>query len=101
MTIISCYCPPDKNRQLHTLPLTNQHLLIAGDVNGHSPSWGYQDLNSRGDQIEDWMIENNLILINKPNINYVLTVNVLTKYCLKFFFGILETVLYASLDELC
>ena len=23
---------------------------------GHSPSWGYADLNSRGEKIEDWMI---------------------------------------------
>ena len=30
-------------------------------------SWGYADLNSRGEQIEDWMTENNLILINRPD----------------------------------
>ena len=59
------YCAPDL--QLHTLPLINHNLLITGDFNGHSPSWRYADLSSRGEQIEDWMIENNLILINRPD----------------------------------
>ena len=67
ITVINYYCPPDRDLQLDTLPLVNHNLLITGDFNGHSPSWGYADLNSRGDQIEDWMIENNLILINRPD----------------------------------
>ncbi|KAK7115386.1 hypothetical protein V1264_001263 [Littorina saxatilis] len=66
-TIINFYCPPDKNLELHTLHLPQSNLLILGDFNGHSPSWGYQDLNCRGEQIEDWMIDENLILINKPD----------------------------------
>jgi ribonuclease HI len=66
ITVINVYCPPDKDLQLHTLPLTDNNLLITGDFNGHSPSWGYQDLNSRGEEIEDWMIDNNLLLINRP-----------------------------------
>ena len=37
-TVISYYCPPDINLQLHTLPLVNHNLLITGDSNGHSPS---------------------------------------------------------------
>lgn len=67
ITVINFYCPPDKDLQLHTLPKSHQNLLILGDFNGHSPSWGYQDLNSRGEQIEDWMIDENLILINNPD----------------------------------
>ena len=67
VTVINCYCPQDKELQLHTLPLTNQNLLIAGDFNSHSPSWGYPDLNNRGEQMEDWMIENKLILVNRPD----------------------------------
>ena len=67
ITVIYCYCPPDKDLQLHTLPLVNHNLLITGDFNGHSPSWGYTALNSRGEQIEDWMVENSLILINRPD----------------------------------
>ena len=67
ITVINYYCPPDRDLQLHTIPLVNHNLLITGDFNGHSPSWGYADLNSRGEQIEDWMIENDLILINRPD----------------------------------
>ena len=59
------YCPPDKELQLHTL-LVNHNVFITGDFNGHSPSWRYADLNSRGEQIEDWMIVNSLILISRP-----------------------------------
>lgn len=40
ISVINFYCPPDKERQLHTLPLSNQNVLIVGDFNGHSPSWG-------------------------------------------------------------
>ena len=67
ITVINYYCPPDKDLQLHTLPLVNHKLLITGDFNGHSLSCGYADLNSRGEQIEDWLIENSLILINRPD----------------------------------
>ena len=66
ITVINYYCPPDKDLQLHTLPLVIHNLLITGDFSGHSPSWVYADLNSRGEQIEDQMIENSLILINRP-----------------------------------
>ena len=67
VTVINIYCPPDKELQLHTIPMQEKGLLIAGDVNAHSPSWGYERLNTRGEQTEDWMMENNLILINKPD----------------------------------
>ena len=67
ITVINYYCPPDKELQLHTLPLVNHNLLITGDSNGHSLSWRYADLNSKGEQIEDWGIVNSLILINRPD----------------------------------
>ena len=67
ITVINYYCPPDRDLQIYTLLFVNHNLLITGDFNGHSSSWGYTDLNSRGEQIEDWMIENSLILINRPD----------------------------------
>ena len=67
ITVISYYCPSHKGLQLHTLALVNHNLLITSDFNGHSPSWGYADLNSRRGQIEDWMIENSLVPINRPD----------------------------------
>jgi len=67
ITVVNVYSPPDKELRLHTLPSADQNLLVIGDFNAHSPSWGYQDLNSRGEETEDWMIDNSLILINKPD----------------------------------
>ena len=67
ITVANCYCPPDRDLKLHTIPLRENGFLAVGDFNGHSPSWGYQDLNSRGEQIEDWMLDSQLILINKPD----------------------------------
>uniref|UniRef100_A0A2C9LMS3 Endonuclease/exonuclease/phosphatase domain-containing protein n=1 Tax=Biomphalaria glabrata TaxID=6526 RepID=A0A2C9LMS3_BIOGL len=32
----------------------------------NSQSWGYSDLNARGEEIEEWQAENRLILLNKP-----------------------------------
>ena len=67
ITVINCYCPPDKDLQLYTLPLVNHSLLITSDFNGHSPSWLFADLNIRGEQKRRWTIENSLILINRPD----------------------------------
>ena len=67
LLIVNVYCSPDRDLQLHTLPHQEKNLLILGDLNGHSPSWGYEDLNTRGEQIEDWMMDNGLVLINRPD----------------------------------
>ena len=44
-----------------------ENFLIVGDLNSHSPSWGYKDLDQKGEDLEDWMTENSLVLINKPD----------------------------------
>ena len=38
-----------------------------GDFNSHSPSWGYPDLGSKGEEVEDWIIINQMVLINHPD----------------------------------
>ena len=38
-----------------------------GDFNSHSPSWGYPDLDPKGDDVEDWIIANQMVLINRPD----------------------------------
>ena len=38
-----------------------------GDFNSHSPSWGYPDLDSKGEEVEDWIITNQMVLINHPD----------------------------------
>ena len=40
---------------------------VSGDLNSHSPSWGYEDLNRKGEEVENWMITNSLQLLNDPD----------------------------------
>ena len=67
LSICNLYSPPDKQIQLPQLPENQKDWLAVGDFNSHSPSWGYKDLNSKGEEVEDWMITNRLVLINKPS----------------------------------
>ena len=64
ITVINYNCPPDKDLTLYS---STGRPQPTDDFNGHSPSWGYADLHSRREQIEYWMIENRLILINRPD----------------------------------
>ena len=57
----------NRQRPQATQHPTNQGLLVVEDFNEHSPSWGYQNINNRGEHVEDWMMDNNLVLINKPD----------------------------------
>ena len=67
ITITNCYSPPATKIELCKLKIEESSHLIVGDFNGHSPSWGYEDMDQRGEEIEDWMMENKLILINQPD----------------------------------
>ena len=64
--ITNCYSPPTTKLDLHRIQLQTESHLIVGDFNGHSPAWGYETSDSRGDEIHDWMVDNRLVLINKP-----------------------------------
>jgi len=66
LLITNCYSPPASVLGLHKVDLEASRHLIVGDFNCHSPSWGYEEMDPRGEEVEDWMIENNLILINQP-----------------------------------
>lgn len=65
--ITNFYCPSNKNLNLNTITTQTTNHIITGDFNSHSPSWGYDTLNARGEDTEDWMIENQIILINQPD----------------------------------
>ena len=67
VTVFNIYSPPDKQIQLHNIKVEPQSWIITGDFNSHSPSWGYKKLNSKGEKVENWITENRLILINKPD----------------------------------
>ena len=67
INVFNCYCPPDKELELERIQiLNNEEYLILGDMNSHSQSLGYSDLNARGEEIEEWQSENSLILLNQP-----------------------------------
>ena len=67
LNVYNCYCPPDKELELDRIQIpNNEECLILGDMNSHSQSWGYPDLNARGEEIEDWQAENRLLLLNQP-----------------------------------
>ena len=67
LTIYNCYCPPDKEPSLQSLNTPRENCLIVGDFNSRSTSWGYDDTDKRGDEVEDWQIENSLLLLNAPD----------------------------------
>lgn len=64
--LFNIYSPPDKNISLHSIQPNTTHWLAMGDFNSHSPSWGYNEMDSKGEEVESWAIDHQLILINKP-----------------------------------
>ena len=46
---------------------TTADCIVVGDFNSHSPSWGYKDLDTKGEELEDWQIYNTLHLLNRPD----------------------------------
>ena len=64
--VFNVYSPPDKNISLHNIKSNTTHWIAMGDFNSHSPSWGYSEMNNKGEDVESWAIEQQLILINKP-----------------------------------
>ena len=67
VTVFNIYSPPDKQIQLHKIKVEPQSWIITGDFNSHSPNWDYGQLNSKGEEVENWITENRCILINKPD----------------------------------
>ena len=67
LVIYNLYSPPDKPIELHNLILSEENWIVVGDFNSHSPSWGYKDLDNKGEEVENWIISNQLILLNKPD----------------------------------
>ena len=67
LLITNCYSPPGSTLALHKVSIKAPRHLVVGDFNSHSPSWGYKDMDTRGEEIEDWMMENKLTLINHPD----------------------------------
>ena len=67
LMITNCYSPSTSKLSLHKVKVEETRHLVTGDFNSHSPSWGYDEMDKRGEEVEDWMVENKLILINHPD----------------------------------
>ena len=65
MDITNYYCPDNKKLSLDTINIAGNNFLIAGDFNSHSQSWGYNEINRRGEEVENWQDENKLLLVNQ------------------------------------
>ena len=66
LDVVNFYCPNDKNLSLDTIDVPDSNFLIAGDFNCRSQSWGYDSMDTRGKDVEEWQDENKLILVNDP-----------------------------------
>ena len=64
LTLNNYYIPPDDPIDLSWIPL-DPDSVHAGDFNGHTQLWDHiQPTDDRGEQILDWMLENNLTCLN-------------------------------------
>ena len=62
--IFNIYCPDNKDLSLHNFDVPQENCIVLGDLNSHSTCWGYEANNARGDEIEDWQSETNMVLKN-------------------------------------
>ena len=51
----------------HTIQPEGKGWITMGDINSHSPSWGYPDRDPKGDEMGDWVITNQMVLTNHPD----------------------------------
>ena len=62
-TLFNVYSPPGSVCNIPELQDTMyRNTIVAGDFNGHSPLWGYQDTNGSGKYIEELNETTNLII---------------------------------------
>ena len=64
LTICNLYSPPNKAISLHILQPNSEDWMIVGDFNSHSPSWGYPSLDTKGEEVEHWIVSNRLVLFS-------------------------------------
>jgi hypothetical protein len=65
--VVNLYSPNDRALSLDTIDPDDTNYLVVGDFNSHSQSWGYDHMDRRGEEVETWQDEHNLILINDPD----------------------------------
>ena len=67
--LYNVYNPPGNDLLLpEILNITDFHnTILAGDFNGHSPLWGYNDHNPTGEKVEEIKNTTNLLLVQDKN----------------------------------
>ena len=56
LTLVNYYCPNNRPLSLQSVEISDRNFIIVGDFNSHSQSWGYDQADSRGDEVEDWQM---------------------------------------------
>ena len=62
--ITNIYCPPDKDLSLDLMHPQESRCIILGDFNSLSEAWGYEEADRSGKEVEDWQVDNGLVLLN-------------------------------------
>ena len=76
ITLCSVYLPPRNHFNFNPKNLQNvidqlpSPFILRGDFNGHHTLWGCEDVNNRGQQLEDLILKNDLILLNDKSHTY-------------------------------
>ena len=66
-TIYNIYSPPNVPFDAKLQEIHFKKTILAGDTNGHSPVWGYEDTNPSGKNIEELVNSTNLILLQNKD----------------------------------
>ncbi|GBL99720.1 hypothetical protein AVEN_249756-1 [Araneus ventricosus] len=74
ITIISAYSSPAQNvhstlQEIQEIisSLPEEKIITGSDINGHNTLWAYRSNDNRGKDILDFILANNLNVINKPD----------------------------------
>ena len=74
ITVCSVYLPPSQKWDIRDMEDLYRQLptpaLLLGDLNAHSQTCGCRDTNARGRCIEDFMLKQNVCVLNTGNPTY-------------------------------
>ena len=75
VTFCSIYLPPSdhvaKTDLINLIEQLPSPFVLLGDFNGHSPVWGNESYNSRGQMLEDLFSEMDLCILNDSSSTYI------------------------------
>ena len=52
--LVNYYFPNNVNLALHSIHVRDSNFIIMGDFNSHSQSWGYDHIDARREEMEEW-----------------------------------------------